>query len=402
MDSLAIVMHESRADRKVIRWIDLGEQRLWWEYEGEQAILPPPLISQDMAATALIFYAMRRGRNLHILGKVSHSLLANLEELNACWVVWRPDLYKRIAITCDEEVTQWDVQPPQSQDMAIAAFSGGVDASFSMLRHHNRNVGRRSKKILSGVLIQGMDIPLSEDHAFSIARENAASMLDSLGLPLVTAKTNWRAIAEGDWEMEFGTAVSTCLRAWQGVVGAAILGSDEDYSRLVLPWGGNPITYSMLSSTDFDVVYDGGDFARTEKVEYLSTWQHGINGLRVCWQGPQTGRNCGVCEKCMRTKLNFMAVDKPLPLSLPGYPSLHDIFGIRAYNSGQLALLEEVVTIASRRGSKDIWILVLKGSILKSRIANLTLAVYGKVMWRIRRVYKMILRLPMQERKQLV
>ena len=135
----------------------------------------------------------------------------------------------------------------------------------------------------------------------------------------------------------------------------------------MLPWGGNPITYAMLSSHDFQIVYDGGEFARTEKAERILDWETGLRNLRVCWEGPLTGRNCGRCEKCLRTKLNFMAVGAALPESLAGRPTDAQIRALRAGNHAQLVLLDEIVQIAEKRKISDPWVRALKLTIRKNR-----------------------------------
>ncbi len=322
-----------------------------------------------MAATALIFKAMHIGHSLHIDGPVSSSLLENLENFVASWAVWRPDLYKRVGITATEIVR--DDQPAAgATGKAVAAFSGGVDASFTLLRHARGDVGLRSKNLVAGVLIQGLDIPLDKNDAFDKAAISAADSLRSLDVPFATVRTNWKSVACTQWEMEFGTAVATCLRNWLGKADTALIGSDEDYSRLVLPWGGNPITYSMLSSRDLTVVYDGGEFARTEKVEYLNSWAAGVRNLRVCWEGPITGENCGYCEKCVRTKMNFLAVGARLPASLPGHLTPWRVLNVRAGNDGQVALLSEIYDIAKDRQIDAPWVTALHYSLTKNRLMN--------------------------------
>lgn len=368
-DKLIVQLHEQRIDGRVTRIATFGEQQVWWELAGANESLPPPLVVHDMAATALVFVAMHRGQDMHIDGPVTFSLLKNLEDLIACWVAWRPDLYRPIHVSAAQEWPDDAIRLPQTRQ-AVAAFSGGLDASFTAWRHVTGRAGRRSYHLLAGVLIQGFDIALNADAAFAITTASAADSLQSINVPMVTLKTNWRDVACVNWEMEFGNGVATCLRNWQGSAHAGLVGSDEDYTRLVLPWGGNPITYAMLSSHDFQIVYDGGEFARTEKAERILDWETGLRNLRVCWEGPLTGRNCGRCEKCLRTKLNFMAVGAALPESLAGRPTDAQIRALRAGNHAQLVLLDEIVQIAEKRKISDPWVRALKLTIRKNRFLN--------------------------------
>jgi hypothetical protein len=116
------------------------------------------------------------------------------------------------------------------------------------------------------------------------------------------------------------------------------------------------------------VIYDGGEYARTEKAEGISDWAVGLNNLRVCWAGPLTGKNCGVCEKCIRTKLNFLAVGAKLPPSLSGMPSLIAVSRLRTTNEQQISLLNDIVDTAVQRNIKGPWVNALKFAVLKNKL----------------------------------
>jgi hypothetical protein len=366
-ERLVVRLSETRSEGHVKRTATFGNRQVWWEMTGPDASLPGPLRVHDMAVTAFVFKAMHEGSDLHVDGPVTFSLLKNMEDLIACWHAWRPDLYRRINVSAAQEVadSMLSVSVPSR---AVSAFSGGLDASFTVWRHVTHAAGRRSYDLMAGVLIQGFDIGLDANAAFATTVSTAADSLRSINVPMVTMRTNWRDVACVNWEMEFGNGVATCLRNWQGSACAGLVGSDEDYARLVLPWGGNPITYTMLGSRDFQIVYDGGEYTRTEKAEQILGWPAGLRNLRVCWQGPLTGRNCGHCEKCLRTKLNFMAIGAPLPESLAGRPSDADIQNLRAGNHAQLVLLDEIVEIAEKRGIRETWVRALKIAIVKNRL----------------------------------
>ena len=55
------------------------------------------------------------------------------------------------------------------------------------------------------------------------------------------------------------------------------------------------------------VAQPGGGSTRTEKVATIGALAAVRDHIRVCWEGDRHGRNCGRCEKCVRTKLNFLA-----------------------------------------------------------------------------------------------
>jgi hypothetical protein len=368
---ITVSLSEERSEGLVRRVVKSLDKEVWWEIRGNNEVLPPPIDLHDMAASCFIFYAMSKGEDLHIAGPVSHSLLANLEDLVASWVNYCPTLYKKIHISSADEVYDKSrTTSLQAHNRAIAAFSGGLDATFTAWRHHKGRVGRKTRDILAGALIQGFDIPLDATDAFETSVVSTSSTLQSIGIPLVTVKTNWKNEVCMNWEMEFGNGVATCLMNWLGAVDTALIGSDMDYRRLVFPWGGSPMTYGMLSNDGFKVIYDGGEYARTEKAEGISDWEVGLNNLRVCWAGPLTGKNCGVCEKCIRTKLNFLAVGAKLPPSLPGNPSLISVSRLRTSNEQQISLLNDIVDTAVQRNIKGPWVKALKFAIFKNKLVQ--------------------------------
>jgi hypothetical protein len=153
--------------------------------------------------------------------------------------------------------------------------------------------------------------------------------------------------------MEFALGVLACLRHWDEDVGTLLLGSCEEYSRLVTPWGSNPLPTLLLAGQDSTVAYDAGGMSRTAKVGMISQWPTAYDALRVCWQGEAAGTNCGVCEKCVRTKLNAIAAGVRAPVALAERPKLSEIRAIRRLNSGQEALMREIVEEAAINGVED-------------------------------------------------
>jgi hypothetical protein len=351
-------LRETRTGSAARRSLVFDEREVWWEVRGRT---PAPLSVHDMAATALVHRAMFESRDLHIEGPVTRSLLDGLAEYVALWALWRPGYYQSISVTAAEEAAS-----APANEAAVAAFSGGVDASFTLLRHARKLAGRGSRPIHSAVLIQGFDIPLSADDAFARAERSARETLASLDIPLSVVATNWREVC-ADWEMEHGAALATCLRNWQGEAGYALIGSDEDFARLVSPWGSHPLHFRMASSDDFHVVYDGGECGRTEKVATLAAWPEGVERLRVCWQGPMTGGNCGHCEKCVRTKLNFLAVGARPPASLGAPPTPADIARLRLRNETQIVYMEEIAAAADARGVREPWVDALRTRVRQVR-----------------------------------
>jgi hypothetical protein len=334
------------------------DREIWFRSDSELV-----RVNGDVAALSLIFIAMREGRDLHIEAPVSRALLTNLEEFQAAWTKWMPQRYAKVALSADEETGT-----PPDDGSAVVTFSGGVDATFTLLRHLNGLAGRAGRDIKTAVLVHGYDILLTEPEAFEAATVRARRMLDPLGVPLVTVATNLKAHVH-DWEMEYAPAMAAVLNLFPYPNG--LVASGEDYGSIEVPWGGNPVTNPLLSGA-MRVATDGTGFTRTEKVALVARYPRTRDLIRVCWEGPQTGRNCGRCEKCKRTYLNFLATGSEPGAFLDDPPSFWDLASINARNSVQISHLNEVLQAGVARGASEPWMWAVRLSIARAKLRQAT------------------------------
>ena len=295
----------------------LTEQELWFAYPIN---LPMPEDDDcDSYLLATLLPAMQLGAAIRVHGSVSHELLANLTELQYVWNKWLPERYFLIDIQVDR-IRARDVQV----EGAIAAFSGGVDAQFTAYRHATGRAGYATRDIKAGVFVHGFDIPLDDTEGFDSAVEVATKVLSDINVDLLPVKTNVRALWSIDWEEYHAAAIASVLCGLKRYAGIGLIGSGDSYDVLLTPWGSHPITDPLLSGGNFRIIHDGAGFCRSEKLIILSSWSIGIRNLRVCWAGNRHDRNCGHCEKCVRTRLNLLlaGVDNPACFDTPIESSL--------------------------------------------------------------------------------
>ena len=362
-DILRIAVREERYSHSVTRTATFnslaGQRRVFFEISGD--ILPPPLEVHDFAVVAALIIAMREGRPMHVDGPVTGDLLRNLEEFQEAWTMWR-SVYRRVPITADQ------ILPTQqsSSRRGVFAFSGGVDGTFALLRHHSGRAGLRTARPVCAMMVHGFDVPLGEQQAFDRAHGDVAGMMRVLGVPLTTVRTNWRELNDKNWQMEYHVALTACLYQFRGLANVGVCGAGEDYAQMVVPWGSNPVTNHLLSGGGFQVHTEGLGFTRSGRVRLICDYPEVASKLRVCWEGPITGENCGRCEKCIRTKLNFMA-SKQEPLCFDGRPTPMQILGLAARNPVQLAFLREILATARANGVDEPWLTALALAVAKNR-----------------------------------
>jgi len=294
---------------------------MWFLYPSEVTL--PADDDADAYALAALLPAMMARADLIIQGSVSHELLANLTELQLAWHKWCPSLYHLVNMQAHT------VRETESRmSGAVVAFSGGVDAQFTAYRHAKERAGYVTQNLLAGVFVHGFDIPLSDTNGFIGAARMANEVLNDLGLRLFPVKTNLRGLWDINWEHYCGTAISSVLCGLKKYAGTGLIGSGEPYDSLVFPWGSNPISDTLCSSGDFRILHDGAGFSRSEKIRDISKWSYGTARLRVCWAGELNDRNCGCCEKCVRTRLNFIIAGVNSPDCFSGELNRHYLSSI--------------------------------------------------------------------------
>ena len=346
---------------KIKRLNDNGastETKIWFQLD--KSIPLPQQDDCDAYLLTMVMEAMKENRTIEVKGSVSKQLLGNLVELQAAWKKWKPNIYSCIDIIVDKVNHSTEKVPG-----AICAFSGGVDATFSVWRHYQSKNSHRTQAINFCSIVHGFDIPLSDADEFENAKNRAQATLDDISINLIPIKTNYRRIAKANWEDAFSTALVAALSNFKTVAGTCIVGSSEPYDSLVIPWGSSPITDHLLSSGEFFVMHDGASHSRTEKVKELSDWKVGVENLRVCWQGDLKDRNCGVCEKCVRTKLNFLAVERQIPSCFPPTDILDDLDRVKLSNDAIRAEWQQLYEYAERKKLKGSWLKKVKKKIDK-------------------------------------
>ena len=303
-----------------------GQQRheLWYQFPQETTL--PDDNDCDAYLISNMLIAMKHNQSVHVKGSVSGTLLSNLVEYQSIWARWYPKTYSQVDVVCDH-IRETEKKLPG----AVCAFSGGVDASFSVWRHSQDKCSYRSQDIKSCAIVHGFDIPLDNERGFANAADAAEQTLRDLDLPLVRIKTNYRSflrlqkLGGFGWRHTFLSALVAILNQLKSYAGTCVVGSAQPYDQLVFPHGSSPVSDHLLNSGDFGVVHDGASHSRLEKVDELTEWKAGVKNLRVCWEGELKDRNCGRCEKCVRTKLIFIAKGHEIPGCFPVSDILEDM-----------------------------------------------------------------------------
>jgi hypothetical protein len=297
--------------------------RLWWRLPTawRDAVTP----WADPFVVALLVPMMQWRRDVFVEGKVSPSLLANLERFMALVKVWSQSRYQPVTIRAAEEVECPPPAGPGSEaalggGQAVTTFSGGLDSCFTVYRHRRGLLARRNANITAAVVMHGFDIWLDQDNAAAMYQgllNDCRTMLESLGVTTIPVTTNFHELPIV-WGHSLMNHLVGALRLLAGRFDGALVANGVTYARLGVRWGVHPLAVPLLGSAHFPVQDDGAEAGRLEKIQLLASWPEALRHLRVCFENPGRHTNCCRCEKCIRTILSFRVAGVPLPPAFAG------------------------------------------------------------------------------------
>jgi hypothetical protein len=286
---------------------------IWWEWEGPEGWVLPRPANADWAAVAGLVVAQRCGGAMHVAGAVDRRLLENLERYSQVWAQWLPDYFFPVEITADKETTSTG-----SNDRRYAfAHSGGVDASFCLMRHARGLAGQENRRPAWAVTINGYDRPAADGPGCADFRAAAGAIAAAAGVPHLFVSTSATDMGI-DASMQHQIGVAATLHQLNRLCSNGVVAADYTYAEEfdVHPHGSNCCTNPLLASGDFELLTSGGAFTRADKVAWLMSEPAVVPQLRVCRRAAVTGKNCGRCEKCVRTAIMALAAsgNKRLPM----------------------------------------------------------------------------------------
>ena len=279
--------------------------RVYYRFPAEYA--SRRIRADAFLATALL-PAMRAGRSIVVSHDVpvSPRLLAAMDVLQDIFHLWYPGLTK-VAISASKS-------PAESHSQGVASFfSGGVDGSYTFLKHQD--------EITHLVFVQGVDIQVDNDSLYAEALAANQQFAVRWGKTLIPLRSNIRRFLHPrgtGWSISHGAGLASF--AYSLGFPRTFIAATHTYAEL-FPWGSHPLTDGLWSTEGTEVIHDGAESGRTEKLRRVAACPDALQLLRVCWQ--DAGYNCGRCEKCLRTMVSL----RLLGLKAPTFPPLRSVAG---------------------------------------------------------------------------
>jgi hypothetical protein len=262
--------------------------------------------------------AMAHGEDrLELEGPVSPRLADGARVAMAAVAGARPEL-RPTRLDLDERV----VVATRDRRMREAALclSGGVDALAALRQNLDTVPAEHPARFRTGIFVFGLNTYDFADGKIVAARERAVwdyvdameQFAQTAGLSIVRMRTNlrtlypsfesWGSVTHGAHLSALGQSLRQRVHAL--AIGSAGKGLGEGTMQ-------NPLLVQLYSSDDVNVYGAQNLVSRLDKMRSLLAWPEALRILRVCFQidEPVAGqRNCGRCEKCLRTMLQFIAL----------------------------------------------------------------------------------------------
>lgn len=217
---------------------------------------------------------------------------------------------------------------PEPKADATLLFSTGVDSTCAALRHSAEQLVLVTVGLDDDLPVSRWEADMAEARRFAgesgyahvEVRTNVRSFVGrAIGALDPTIRPWWPRVAHG--MAYIGVAAPVAHRYGCPTLYIAATHS-EGFER---PWGSSPELDPLVAIGPTKVVHDAYELSRHARVETIVR-ELGRDGrtfaLRVCYQQgtPEGVRNCGVCEKCVRTQVSlFLTGADPRAFGFPDY-----------------------------------------------------------------------------------
>jgi hypothetical protein len=277
-----------------------SEQRIWYSFPAE---FRPSELDASPYLPGLLLACMSVGEPLSIDGPVSARLLAAAERAKDVYRSWWPRL-------ADVDVSAAPhAFRPAGDGAAGCFFTRGVDSWYSVLSGVAGAPESRAVPITVLLYCPTADFIVGRPRAPRQVRATAAGRVreaaERLGCEAVVIDSNLRAFVEPilTWGRSHGALLASIGLALGSHLARVHIAATLSLGNLV-PLGSHPLLDALWSTERTEIVHDGAEATRIEKLRFLASRPVALERLKVCInQSPDV--NCGKCPKCVRTMIGL-------------------------------------------------------------------------------------------------
>ena len=313
----------------------LDFQTLWYRLPNQ---FTPDAQDATPFLMAMLIPAMFLGEDITVEDSlyVSEKTLSNLDKIQEIYVNWNKS-FSKIQIHANAKRLE------KSSNKVGSFFSGGVDGSYTMLKHID--------EIDYLILINGFDFGMGNKTWRNMVERNK-NYVEHYNKTLLAIETNFKTFI-----LNYGLARVTNY-GFQLASIASLLGLEKTYFSAsatyahIEPSGSHPLTDHLLDTENCRFVHTGLEADRFEKLSLLKKDSFAISQLWVCWKNPK--ENCGECSKCIRTYLALKLNDATDAIKFLNNIDLKKLKQINIMNDNDYIFFSNFLKVAEQKQFKDI------------------------------------------------
>jgi hypothetical protein len=340
-------MHGSSGKtRRTLRWTSASK--------SEHGIELSPDPNGFLLASYLPAWRARE-RRVALDDAICPILRANLAAAVQTLASWNPWLGAPPRVEAPEKA-----RAPQG---GVASFlSGGVDSLATLRVNRTELPSSHPEAISAAILVDYQDISgISAAETVARYRERTRiieTICTDAGVEPVLLRTNARAL---DSSMKFwmctyhGSLLAGLAHFLSNRFRKVHIAATFDAANLA-PWGSHPLLDPYYSSAHLQVAHHGLEMSRFTKTAIVADWPVALNNLNVCVSKRSQGRNCGRCEKCLRTMLALLSLGRLAECQAFDQADIRpdDLSGLVISNDYQASCYRDVARSLRQQGRADL------------------------------------------------
>jgi hypothetical protein len=287
-------------------------------------------------------------------------LKEGLETVMAIMHHWTAGEFK--PLTVEAPLTRTELFRGEKRHASIF-LSGGMDSLAALKQLKDNYKPSHPGYPKDALLVHGFDIGGvvargAKYHVFERAKRAMQPVAKEAMLTLIPVYTNIRHLCDNRdlWLNQFfGAVLAASAHAFAPRINLAWLASSFDIPSLH-PCGSHPLLDPEYGSYDLEIRHRDAGLSRMDKLKIVSQWDVAFQNFRVCLANVPEKRNCGRCEKCVRTMLELEALnllDKTAAFEDDAVdPKWLDAFSITI--RGRESFYEELISPLEAKGRTDL------------------------------------------------
>ncbi|MCR5184309.1 MAG: hypothetical protein K6B46_06400 [Opitutales bacterium] len=290
--------------------------KYWVEYSQNISAVPKDVAIVPFIANFAILASIVDGR--FELGAIDEDFANCLKEVAGGF----EKMYPMMKFSKDFFVTGTrfvkNLQPAGTKSATF--FSGGVDAFNTLVNHADEHPDL--------LTVWGSDVKLTDFEGWKNVYSHVKETSEKFGTDAIVIKSNFRLCIDEGLCSSLVLSMNAKDAWWHGFHHALSLHGQaaplaflNNYKQVYFAstfcfrdlgkytCASDPTTDNFVKFCGCKIIHDGFEFNRQDKVHNIVKFsrEHKIKiAPRVCWISTG-GKNCGVCEKCYRTIIEFVA-----------------------------------------------------------------------------------------------